>query len=100
MNALTNSGVFVFARTTALNVDVAVLYASSILAESSKLSKGRTLPGSYPQWRLDTMLHSKVLHSILRIYVQRAKKEQTILTTLLTLPHYLQIVASRSAILF
>ena len=88
------------ARTTALNVDASVLYAASMLAESATLSKGRRLPGSYPQWRSDVRLHSKVLHSILHIYNKQAKEGQSILTTLLTRPHYLQVVASRCVILF
>jgi len=58
-----------------LNVDLALLYAASALAESQEACKSRILPATAPGWREgDTRRFSRALERIKSIYLQYHRK--------------------------
>jgi hypothetical protein len=84
-------------RIRALNIDLGVLYAASIIAESASMSNGRILPGQCMYWRDDPMYYSKALSGVSKIYGNLARKEG-IVSSILTMPKYMlkiQTVAHR-----
>ena len=78
----------------ALNIDIAVLYASSLLAESAALSRGKTLPGSYEYWRCDPMVCSKALRNVRDLY-KRSGHGTVVISSLLTMPRFMEDVRAR-----
>ena len=86
-------------HTAALNVDLGVLYAASIVAESSVLSKGKLLPGAGIYWRDDPAFYSRALSVVREIYFKHRRKEG-IINSLITVPRFLQIVGERAARMF
>jgi len=78
----------------ALNIDIAVLYASSLLAESAVLSRGKTLPGSYEYWRCDPMVCSKALRNVRDLY-KRSGHGAVVVSSLLTMPRFMEDVRAR-----
>lgn len=82
-------------RITALNVDLGVLYASSKIAESETLSKGRLLPGQVLYWRDDPAYYRKILTEVSRIYMAKKRKEG-IVSSLLTMPRFLEEVEAKA----
>ncbi len=83
----------------ALNVDVGVLYAASVVAESKALSRGKLLPGAALYWRHDRMFYAKALAAVGSVYDKNARKEGVV-HSLLTVPRFLQLVESRASRLF
>mgnify|MGYP006077162139 CR=1 FL=1 len=83
-------------RITALNVDLGVLYASSLIAESATMCRGKVLPGSAMYWRDDPLYYSKTLAGVFRIY-NTVRREEGIISNLLTMPKFLEVVSSRSS---
>ena len=84
-------------RIRALNIDLGLLYAASMIAESASMSNGRILPGQRMYWRDDPMYYSKALSAVSRIYENLARKEG-IVSSILTMPKYmtkLQTVAHK-----
>ena len=86
-------------HTAALNVDLGVLYAASIVAESSVLSRGKLLPGSQVYWRNDPSYYSRALGVVRGIYFKHRRKEGVV-NSLLTTPRFLQIVGQKAARMF
>jgi len=86
-------------RITALNVDIGLLYAASIIAESSNLSKGRILPGQRMYWRDDPIFYAKPLGAINKIYTSMRRKEG-IVSSLVTLPRFLENIQVKAYRLF
>jgi hypothetical protein len=86
-------------RITALNVDLGVLYASSLIAESEAMSRGKVLPGSAMYWRDDPTYYSKTLTGVCKIY-STLKREEGIISNLLTMPRFLDVVSSKVSKLF
>ena len=82
-------------RITMLNVDLGVLYAASKIAESETLSKGRLLPGQCLYWRDDPAYYRKILAGVSRIYMTKKRKEG-IVSSLLTMPRFLEEVEARA----
>jgi hypothetical protein len=80
----------------ALNIDIAVLYASSLLAESQALSRGKTLPGAYECWRCDPMVCSKALRNVRDLY-KRSGHGTVVVSSLLTMPRFMENVRARVA---
>ena len=48
-------------RIRMLNIDAGMLYAASVIAESSQLSTGRLLPGAKPGWRNSPLYYQRLL---------------------------------------
>ena len=55
-------------RIRMLNVDLGILYASSILAESKALSSNKVLPGASEGWRSRPVFYAKAVKSVMGIY--------------------------------
>ena len=55
-------------RIRMLNVDLGVLYASAVLAESKALSSNKVLPGASEGWRSRPLFYAKAIKSVLAIY--------------------------------
>lgn len=51
-----------------LNVDLALLYASSVMAESRVLSDGRVLAGAHFGWRRKPMFYMKPIRKLVALY--------------------------------
>jgi hypothetical protein len=83
-------------HTAALNVDLGVLYAASVVAESSVLSRGKLLPGSRIYWRDDPSYYSRALSVVREIYFKHRRKEGVV-HSLLTVPRFLQLVGDKAA---
>lgn len=75
-------------RIRALNIDLGLLYAASVLAESASMSNRRILPGQSMYWRDDPIYYSKALPSVSKVYAKSSRKEG-IVTSTLTLPKYM-----------
>ena len=85
--------------TSQLNIDLGILYASSIIAESNVLSKGKLLPGSVIYWRDDPLYYAKALESIKRIYA-RTRRNEGIISNILTMPKFLEVLQTKAHTLF
>ena len=83
----------------ALNVDLGVLYAASLVAESIVLSQRKLLPGSRICWRGDPVFYSRALNIVRCIYFKNRRKEG-IVSSLNTLPRFLQIVGEAAGRMF
>ena len=55
-------------RIRMFNVDLGVLYASAVLAESKALSSNKVLPGASEGWRSRPLFYAKALEAVLAIY--------------------------------
>lgn len=55
-------------RIRALNVDLGLVYAASLLAESKSLSNGKVLAGSTEGWRSRAMFYAKQIKEIGKLY--------------------------------
>lgn len=86
-------------RITALNVDLGLLYASSIVSESSNLSRGKVLPGSSIYWRDDPSYYAKPLSAVAKIY-STTKREEGIISNMLTIPRFLEAVELKASRIF
>ncbi len=84
---------------TALNVDIGVLYASSIIAESAVLSKNKLLPGSILYWRDDPLYWAKAVAAVGKIYSSMRRKEG-IVSSMLTMPRFLEVIQAKAHTLF
>lgn len=82
-------------RVTALNIDLGVLYAATIIAESANLSRGKALPGGSLYWRDDAAIYSKALLEVTRIY-QQSRRKEGIISSMLTAPKFMTAVAARA----
>ena len=55
-------------RVRMLNVDLGLLYAASVLAESSTVSKNKALAGGSEGWRSRPLFYAKAIKEVLRMY--------------------------------
>lgn len=83
------------ARIRALNVDLGLLYAASLVAESSSLSNGKILPGQCMYWRDDVCYYSKSLSAVSKLYT-KTKRKEGIISSLLTIPRFLELIQVRA----
>lgn len=81
---------------TALNVDLGVLYAASLVAESATLSRDKLLPGCRLYWRDDPSVWAKAAKAVMAIYA-RARRKEGIVSSLTTVPEFMEQVAARAA---
>ena len=86
-------------KITALNVDIALLYAASLLAESHNLSKGKLLPGQCTYWRDQHMIYSKAINTVKKIYAKHQRKEG-IISSMLTKSKFMDSISFVVAKLF
>lgn len=84
-----------------LNVDVGLLIAASVCAESSTLSHGKVLAGATEGWRSRLLFHAKALKHVSTIYERFSRKNsQTIISNLLIDDSFVQRVRSQAAQIF
>ena len=74
---------------TALNVDIGILYAASVIAESKTLSDGKILPGQHLYWRDNPWHYGKSIGAVVKTYKQ-TKREEGIIFSLLTMPKFVE----------
>jgi len=86
-------------RITALNIDLGLLYAASILSESGNMSSGKILPGQRLYWRDESMYYSKALQVVIRIY-KNMKRKEGIISSMLTIPKFLEHVSAHAYKMF
>lgn len=68
-------------RVRALNVDLGLVYAASLLAESKSLSSGKVLAGSVEGWRRRALFYAKPLKEIGKLY-DRTHKGQSVISNM------------------
>ena len=71
-----------------LNVDLALLYAASTLAEDAQLAARSTLPGTTSGWRATPYFWRRSLAATAALYSRHARADEQICTTMLTVPKY------------
>ena len=86
-------------RIAALNIDLGLLYAAYRIAESSSMSKGKVLPGQVSDWRSNPMYYSKALKFVMHTY-HKMKKKDVIISSVHTLPKYLEHIAKNAYKMF
>lgn len=87
-------------RVMALNVDLGILYASSLIAESQALSHGKTLPGAFAGWRCDPMNCSRVLKRVIDLYLNYdhgGEGKIHVVSSMLTVPPFMEEVRASAA---
>lgn len=85
-------------RVCALNVDLALLYAASVLAESAIASKNMVLPGSEAEWRADEAFWAKGLGAVMKMYWKN--KTESVVTSVLTSPKFMDEIKTKAHALF
>jgi hypothetical protein len=85
-------------RICAFNVDLGILYAASVVAESSTISRNLALPGYEAEWRTDQAFYSKAIDAVLKIYSRN--KNGSIVSNMLTSPKFMENIRSKAASLF
>ena len=86
-------------RIMALNVDLGLLYAASVIADSANLCTRRILPGQCIYWRDNPMLYAKPLKTIKKIY-NNTKRKEGIVSSLLTMPRFLENIRVKAHVMF
>ena len=86
-------------RITALNVDLGMLYAASVLSESVAMSNGKILPGQCLYWRDDPVFYSKALSHIMKIY-NNTKRKDRIVSSMLTKDKFFECISARAHKMF
>ena len=76
--------------TTWLNVDLAVLFAASVVAECGSLSRGRLLPGSASGWRQEPLYYARAVATVTKLYTRH--KRTGIISSLNAVPRYIEAV--------
>lgn len=85
-------------RVCALNVDLGILYAASVLAQSATLSRNLALPGMEAFWRYDETFYSKALEAVLKLYAKN--KTPSVITSMLTSPKFMDAMKTKAHSLF
>jgi len=75
-----------------------ILYAASVVAESSTISRNLALPGYEAEWRTDQAFYSKAIDAVLKIYSRN--KNGSIVSNMLTSPKFMENIRSKAASLF
>jgi len=86
-------------RIDIMNIDLGILYWSSIVSGCPENIYDRALPGDRPGWRSDT-IHVKTVRAISLIYSEMTPtngKQPKLITDLLTLPKFLAALKTRSS---
>ena len=84
---------------TALNVDLGVLYAASVIAESSNLCAGKNLPGSQLYWRDEPWVYARPLAAAAKAYAKMRRKEG-IVSSMVTMPKFLEYLHANAHRMF
>lgn len=88
-------------RVRRLNVDLGLLYAASVLAESAQLSASRVLPGMCTGWRSNPFYYRIPLRSAIKIYRKlNSDRSLTILTNPAAKPTFLEKMKRVSTTIF
>ena len=74
---------------TALNIDLGLLYAASVISESGNLSNGKILPGQRLYWRDNPAYFAKSLAVVMKTY-GKMKRKEGIISSMLTMPKFLE----------
>lgn len=86
-------------RVRMLNVDLGLLYATSIVAESRSMSANRVLAGASPGWRSRPAFYAKGLKEVGKIY-DRCHKSNVIVSNLLVHSSFLTNLKQKASTLF
>lgn len=86
--------------TDALNVDLALVYAASILAESQTACAGRVLPATSAAWRDEAKAWRSAIRAIQQIYSRKWRPKDGIVTDQRLLPPWLQSIRNHVFTLF
>ena len=82
-----------------LNIDLGILYASFVISESKALSKSKLLPGIEMNWRNNPLYYAKAMASVKKIY-SKMRRAEGIISNMLTMPRYMEILQSKAHKLF
>ena len=70
-----------------LNVDLGLLYAASLLAESRSLSTGRVLPGISEGWRSRPSFYWRAIRAVGRLYALHHKSDRVVYNLIVNEPY-------------
>ena len=70
-------------RIRMLNVDMGLLYAASVVADSVTLSRGKMLPATVEAWRECPLYYARAVRAVGKIYQKHASKTHVISNTLI-----------------
>ena len=83
----------------ALNIDLGLLYAASLIAESKSLSSGKLLPGQTMYWRDNPSFYAKALKAVDKVY-EATRPGDSVISSMLTTPRFIERLAARAFKLF
>jgi hypothetical protein len=83
-------------RIKALNIDLGLLYAASVIAESKSLSTGKLLPGQSIYWRDNPSFYARALKTVKKLYESTRPHDDTIISSMLTTPRFIELLAARA----
>ena len=86
-------------RVRALNLDLGLLFAASVLAESKSLSQGRVLPGTTLGWRTRPRFYAAALGKVAALY-DRLHKNDSVISNLLVSSRFLLKLREQAIKLF
>lgn len=74
---------------SAMNIDLGILYAASVISESRNLSDGKILPGQRLYWRDNSVYFAKALSMVIKAY-NKMKRNEGIISSMSTMPKFLE----------
>lgn len=83
-------------RVRALNIDIGLLYAASIVAESNSLSRNKLLPGQCIYWRDNPLFYAKALKLVSKLYDTHGCRD-AVISSMLTTPRFMEVVSARAS---
>jgi hypothetical protein len=84
-------------RVRMLNVDLGLLFAASIVADSSALSKGKVLPATTEGWRTRPLFYARALREIGKLYARHHEGSAVVASALHGDPFLMQVKAKAKA---
>jgi hypothetical protein len=73
-------------RIRSLNIDIGLLYAASVVADSKALSANRVLPGASENWRTRFAFYAKAVNEVAKIYDKHHKCGKVVANLLINEP--------------
>lgn len=78
-------------RVRMLNIDMGLLYASSVVADSKTLSANKVLPGASENWRSRPAFYAKAVREVAKIYDKHHSGDNVISNMLVNEPFLLKL---------
>ena len=82
-----------------INIDIGLLYAASLLAESRATAANKVLPGASPNWRSRPAFYLRSIRCISRLY-DRSHRNKTVIYNLLLHQPFLEKLRTTASSLF